>query len=102
MAKAHFKTGYNQREIVLDAKVATDLNVGDLVTFASGTLSKKSGNTVAAGDYVVAQSDMTMGNKRDYSMYEYQYSDVVKASTASNKKVAVFRVHDPDDIIVEA
>ena len=97
--KANFKTAYGQREIVLDTKVAADLHVGYLVTLSgSGNSAQITAKTsaVAAGDYIVAQSDMTMG-RRDYSKYEYEYDDVVKASTTL-KKVAVFRVDDPTDV----
>lgn len=101
--KAHFKTAHGQREMVLDVQVAADMKVGYLVTLSgSGDTAKITAATAGpatAGQYIVAQSDMTMG-RRDYSLYEYQYSDVVKASTTL-KKVALFRVDDPSDIIVE-
>ena len=104
--KVAFKTAYLQREIVVDAKPQADLEIGHLVTFEadSGNLSKKSGTTaadIAAGDYIVAQSDITMEyghvkvENRDYS-----YSPVVKQSTDKFKKVALFRVNNPDDIII--
>ena len=32
--KAHFKTAYDQREIVMDVKVAADMKVGYLVTLS--------------------------------------------------------------------
>jgi hypothetical protein len=99
--KAHFKTAYGQREIVLDTKVSADLKVGYLVTL-TGTegnysIAAASSATVTEGQYIVAQSDMTMG-KRDYSKHEFVYDDTVKASTTA-KKVALFRVNDPSDII---
>lgn len=104
--KVAFKTAYLQREIVLDAKPQTDVEIGHLVTFtpADGNLSKKEGtddSAIAAGDYIIAQSDMTM--EYGHAMVEnrdYSYSPVVKASTDAFKKVAVFRVIDPTDIII--
>ena len=99
--KAHFKTAYGQREIVLDTKVAADLHVGYLVTLSGSgdttSIAAATSATPTVGQYIVAQSDMTMG-RRDYSKYEYEYDDVVKASTTL-KKVALFRVDDPTDII---
>jgi hypothetical protein len=102
--KAHFKTAYGQREIVLDTKVAADLHVGYLVTLSgsgdSTSIAAATSATPSAGQYIVAQSDMTMG-RRDYSKYEFEYSDVVAASTSALKKVALFRVDDPSDVIAE-
>lgn len=101
--KAHFKTAYLQREIVLDVKVAADMAVGTLVNLTgtgdTATITAASSATVTEGQYIVAQSDMTMG-KRDYTLHEFQYSDKVAASTTL-KKVALFRVMDPSDIIAE-
>ena len=102
--KAYFKTGLDQREIVMDVKVSADVKVGNLVTLtgtgSSATIAAASSGTPTAGQYIVAQSDMTMG-KRDYSTHEFVYSDVVKASTAL-KKVALFRVNDPSDVYTMA
>ena len=97
---AHFKTAYLQREVVLDVKVTNELKVGDMVSIneALDTISKVSAASDA--DYIVAQSDMTM-NRRDYSKHEYEYSDVVAASTGKVKKVALFPVYESDDIIVD-
>ena len=101
--KAHFKTAYLQREIVLDVQVAADMTVGTLVdltgTGDSAKITAATSTTVSQGQYIVAQSDMTM-NKRDYTLHEFEYSDKVKASTTV-KKVALFRVMDPSDIIAE-
>lgn len=98
--KAHFKTALGQREIVLDCKVAADLVVGQVCKLASGSLSASTSTAAVAGDYIIAQSDMTMEyghvpvENRDYA-----YSPKVKAST-SNKKVAVFAVTDVSDVYV--
>ena len=104
--KVAFKTAYLQREEVLDAKPQEELEIGHLVTFTptDGKLSKKEGtdaSAIAVGDYIIAQSDMTteyghaLVENRDYS-----YSPKVAASTDAFKKVAVFRVTDPTDIII--
>lgn len=101
--KAQFKTAFGQREIVLDTKVAADLHVGYLVNLSGSgdttSIAAATSATVTEGQYIVAQSDMTM-DRRDYSKYEFEYSDVVKEST-SLKKVALFRVNDPSDVIAK-
>lgn len=100
--KVHFKTAHSQREIVLDVKVTADMTVGTLVNLTgsgdTATITAATSETVTAGQYIVAQSDMTMG-RRDYTVHEFVYSDKVKASTEL-KKVAVYRVNDPSDILI--
>lgn len=99
---AEFKTAWNQREVRLDAKPATDLYVGQICTYTPSTkaLTAKTSGTVAVGDMIIAQSDMTTG--RGHVPIEYRdhdYSDVVKASTTAEKLVMVFVVNDVTDII---
>lgn len=101
---AGFKTGYLQREMVLDVTVAKDLKVGDMIKVtgfdADGvTPAAVTTSTAADADYIIAQSDMTMG-RRDYTIGQYDYSDKVKASTSVKKKIAVFPVYESDDIVV--
>ena len=101
MAKAHFKTAYLQRELPMDVKVAADMEVGTLVSLADNTITEKEG-PAEAGDYIVAQSDMTM--EYGHVPVEYQdwrYSPKVAESPSTVKKVALFRVNNPDDIVVE-
>ena len=92
--KGHFKTAYLQREIPLDIVVTTDnnLEVGDVVTFkdaelADGTKVKMpvlvTGRTTpAVGDYIIAQSDMTLRSGAigydTNDIYGYYYHDEVK------------------------
>ena len=100
--KAQFKTAYLQRELVVDAKISTELAVGDVVTIAgtgdSATISKVANSTAPANThFIVAQSDMTM-DRRDYTKHQYEYSDKVAASTEL-KKVALFKVIDPSDVV---
>ena len=106
--KVAFRTGYLQREIVVDGKPQADLEVGHLVTYdaETGNITKKTGSdatAIAVGDYIIAQSDMTMEyghakvENRDYS-----YSPKVAESKSAFKKVALFRVNDPSDIIITA
>ena len=96
--KAHFKTALGQREIVLDAKVAADLVVGQLCKFDGTTLSASNSATPADGDYIVAQSDMTMEYGHvPVEHRDYRYNPKVAASTTV-KKVAVFAVIDVTDV----
>lgn len=115
MAKAEFKTGYHQREIVLDVKVAADLEVGDLIFIGNSnapegqrdtdTIYKAAGtgNTALTNaDYIVAQSDMTMEyGHANVEGGDYRYSKNVAASAGAKKKVAVYFIVDESDIIVK-
>lgn len=104
MAKfAEFKTAYLQREVPVMATLAAALRVGQVCTFSGvdGTaLAAISDSTaIAAGQWIVAQSDMTMGEGNVPVEYrDHRYSDVVAASTTP-KHVALFRINDPSDII---
>lgn len=95
--KAHFKTALGQREIVLDAKVAADLTVGQLCKFDGTTLTASTAAPVK-GDYIIAQSDMTMEYGHiPVEHRDYRYNPKVAASTTV-KKVAVFSVVDVADV----
>ena len=100
--KAYFKTALGQREIVLDCKVAADVAVGTLCKYTAGTntLAASVSGTPAQGDYIIAQSDMTM--EYGHVPIEYQdhrYSPKVAATTGTEtKKVAVFLVSDVTDV----
>lgn len=99
---AHFKTAYLQREVVMDVKVATELKVGALCSYAAATGSTPATitgvETVAAAHYIVAQSDMTLEYGHvPVENRNYAYSNVVAASTAP-KRVALFKIIDPDDV----
>lgn len=104
MAKmAHFKTAYLQREIPIKATLAAELKVGQVCTFngvdGSALAAVADGTAIVAGQYIIAQSDMTMGNGHvPVENRDYRYSDVVAASSTP-KLVAVFRIDDPTDII---
>lgn len=98
--KAQFKTALGQHEIVLDCKVAADVKVGYLCKYdaSTETLSASTSGTAAAGDYIIAQSDMTMEYGHvPVENRDYRYDPTVKAST-TKKKVAVFRVTDVTDV----
>lgn len=99
---AHFKTAYLQREIPVMATLAAQLKVGQVCTFddVTGALAAAGDEAaVVVGMYIVAQSDMTMGEKHVPVEYrDHRYSDVVAASTTP-KHVALFRITDPSDVI---
>ena len=107
--KAQFKTGYDQREIVVDVKSssAVTFKVGEVVSISGSTISQISNtaaNTViapAVGNYIIAQSDMTM-DRRNYAVSEWEYDDTVKFTAGQTKKIAVFRINDVSDIVVNA
>ena len=104
MAKfAEFKTAYLQREIPVVGTLAGDLKVGQVCTFSGvdGTAiaAVADATPITAGQWIVAQSDMTMGEGHvPVENRDYRYSDIVKAS-ATAKHVALFRIDNPEDII---
>ena len=111
-----FKTAYLQHEIVEDVKVTAGknqvLHVGDIVKITNGVLglvlsaSASSANGVSfpaltTDMYIVAQSDQTMEYGHvPVEMRDYRYDDKV-ADKATAKKVALFRIINPQDVIVK-
>ena len=111
-----FKTAYLQHEIVEDVKVTAGknqvLHVGDIVKITNGVLGLVlSASASAAGSvvfpalttdmYIVAQSDQTMEYGHvPVEMRDYRYDDKV-ADKATAKKVALFRIINPLDVIVK-
>lgn len=96
--KAQFKTAVGQKELVLDCKVSTGLVVGQVCTYdsATQTLSPKA-SEAAAGDFIVAQSDISMMSHIPVENRDYRYNPNVAAST-DLKKVAVFKVTEAEDV----
>lgn len=110
-----FKTAYLQHEIVEDVKVTAGknqvLHVGDIVKITNGVLGLVlSASATAAGSvvfpalttdmYIVAQSDQTMEYGHvPVEMRDYRYDDKVADKTTA-KKVALFRIINPQDVIV--
>ena len=111
-----FKTAYLQHEIVEDVKVTAGkgqvLHVGDIVKITNGVLglvlsaSATSANGVSfpaltTDMYIVAQSDQTMEYGHvPVEMRDYRYDNKV-ADKATAKKVALFRIINPLDVIVK-
>ena len=111
-----FKTAYLQHEIVEDVKVTAGknqvLHVGDIVKITNGVLglvlsaSATSANGVSfpaltTDMYIVAQSDQTMEYGHvPVEMRDYRYDNKV-ADKATVKKVALFRIINPQDVIVK-
>ena len=111
-AQANFKTAYLQRELPVDAKSSSplELHVGDVVSGTVGadgvlTIAARSNaaeatakSSVAVGDYIVAQSDMTMEYGHvPVENRDYRYDDKVSMNTTA-KKVALFKINDLSDI----
>ena len=110
-----FKTAYLQHEIVEDVKVTAGknqvLHVGDIVKITNGVLGLVlSASASAAGSvvfpalttdmYIVAQSDQTMEYGHvPVEMRDYRYDNKV-ADKVTAKKVALFRIINPQDVIV--
>lgn len=96
--KVHFITAYLQREIVIQAKVSEKLEVGALCTYDPDTKTIAGATVKNAGNYIVAQSDMTMGTGHVLVEYrDHRYSPEVTASETV-KNVALFRIDNPDDV----
>ena len=111
-----FKTAYLQHEIVEDVKVTAGknqvLHVGDIVKITNGVLglvlsaSATSANGVSfpaltTDMYIVAQSDQTMEYGHvPVEMRDDRYDDKV-ADKSTAKKVALFRIINPLDVIVK-
>lgn len=96
---AHFKTAYKQREVVLDTKVKDDLTVGALCK--RGDTGLEGVETVADAEFIVAQSDTTLGYGHiPVELRDFKYNPAV-AKSSTEKKVAVFRIINPDDIILD-
>ena len=98
---AQFKTAYLQREVVLDAKVAADVKVGQVCSYASDTITAITNTaTPAVGNVIIAQSDVTVsGGHVPVEQHDYKYNDKVAASTSAKKKVLVFVINDVNDIV---
>ena len=110
-----FKTAYLQHEIVEDVKVTAGknqvLHVGDIVKITNGVLGLVLSASAASASavsfpalttdmYIVAQSDQTMEYGHvPVEMRDYRYDDKV-ADKATAKKVALFRIINPQDVIV--
>lgn len=100
--KAHFKTGHDQREIIVDAIVTEELEVGSICTYDASTKKLTGASAASNGSYIVAQSDMSLEYGHiPVENRDYRYSSAVAVST-TEKKVALFLINDATDIIVMA
>lgn len=100
--KAHFKTGHDQREIIVDAIVTEALEVGALCTYNASSKALAGATSVATGNYIVAQSDMSLEYGHiPVENRDYRYSPSVAVSTTA-KKVALFMISDATDILLMA
>lgn len=124
---AGFRTAYLQREVYMDLDVVGDVKVGDCVqvtlpTTTVGGYMKKA--TFANADYIVAQSDQTIGYGHvPVENRDYRYDPTVKqtvataptagtstgpktengyATTLTWKHVALFKIINRDDVVLDA
>lgn len=106
---AHFKTAYLQREVYYDATVAEELEIGDLVavTEASGDTpaSVTKVTSLASATHIVAQSDASLypndGVPTELGRYDYWNYNTVAASTTEWKHVALYKIIDTNDIVLD-
>ena len=100
--KAEFVTAKDQHEIPMDLEVNADTAVGRVVYNDGGKLKERTEvASVIVGDYIVAQSDMTL-KAMDYvpsQLHNYTYDPSVKASTVE-KHVALFKITDLSDVVL--
>lgn len=122
--RGEFKTAYLQHEVALDLKVkaaggvtAGDtpstsqiLHVGDIVKIVNDELQLVVAGAAAEASivdpalttdmYIVAQSDQTMEYGHvPVELRDYRYVDTV-ADKTTIKKVALFRIINPQDVIL--
>ena len=92
--KGSFKTGWNQREIHADMKVAAAAKVGTLCSIGTDTLTPLTSAPAANTKYaMIAQSDDTLGDGHvPVEHRDWQYSDAVAASASVKKHVAYYIV----------
>lgn len=99
---AHFKTAYLQHELVMDAKLSENVKVGALVTYTASTNTFAGAQTVAAATHIIAQSDVTLEYGHvPVENRDYRYSDAVAASTTATKRLALFKIINPDDVVLD-
>lgn len=122
--RGEFKTAYLQHEVALDLKVKAAggvasgdtpstsqiLHVGDIVKIVNNELQlvvagAASENSIVdpaltTDMYIVAQSDQTMEYGHvPVELRDYRYVDTV-ADKTTVKKVALFRIINPQDVIL--
>lgn len=102
---AHFRTGYQQHVLPIDATVAVELKVGDLVTVTPANGSTPAAiakaSSLANATHMIALTDETMNGKYiPTDNKNYAPSDKVAAS-ATAKKVGVYPLFDKADVIVD-
>jgi hypothetical protein len=97
---AEFKTGKGQYILPMSVKVAAELAVGDLVTYAADTNTISKATSLNAATHIVALSDETIGGGYVHTDDKiYAPSDKVAASTTTPKKVGLYPIFNKGDVI---
>jgi hypothetical protein len=107
--KYGFKTGYGQHAIMLSditvARAAADntgytnvgIDIGQVMTLSGTTLTEKH-TGIAIGDYIIAQSDETVGYGHvPVENRDYKYVGTVMPGAGKN--VVVYQVKDLADMV---
>lgn len=106
--KYGFKTGYGQHAIMLSditvARAASNtgytsvgIDIGQVMTLSGTTLTEKT-TGIAIGDYIIAQSDETIGYGHvPVENRDYKYVGTVMPG--ANKNVVVYQVKDVADMV---
>ena len=99
---AHFRTAADQHILPIDATVAKDFVVGDLVVLTPGTPNAiTEAASLAAATHMIALTDETVGGSYvPVDMKIYKPSNIVKASTTVAKRVGLYPLFDKNDVIV--
>ena len=96
---AQFRTAADQYVLPVEATVAKDFVVGDLVVLSNGAITEASSLTAAT--HMIALTDETVGgNYVPVDMKVYKPSNKVAASTTNKKRVGLYPLFDKNDVIV--
>lgn len=98
---AQFRTAANQHILPIDATVAKDFVVGDLVVLTLGTPNAiTEAASLEAATHMIALTDETVGGSYvPVDEKVYKPSNIVKQSTVA-KRVGLYPLFDKNDVIV--
>lgn len=110
-----FKTGKDQRVVVLDVKVSTAMKLGELVKYDADTITTTGSTTndtfakaLTAATHMIALTDKTVGgipgevfpgSIQEAAKLATTDFNVVAASASTAKKVGLYPLFDKSDIL---